>query len=121
LEEDRVNTDQLISVASQPCSVIVPIWEDWLKQAGLFVMRTFDIQESRLPAASPCSCIHHGTAQCDCQMVILLVYSQLGAPVSLLAHGSHGQTWLSFASVFEAGSNALESDIRELFELKMYL
>jgi hypothetical protein len=53
-------------------------------------------------------------------MVILLVYSQVGPPVSLLAHGGNGHTWLSFASAFEPGSKPLESDIRELFELKLY-
>jgi hypothetical protein len=53
-------------------------------------------------------------------MVILLVYSQVGAPISLLAPGSDGQTWLSFAWAFDPGNSPLESDIRELFELKLY-
>jgi hypothetical protein len=52
-------------------------------------------------------------------MVIFLVYSQVGAPVSLLAHGSDGHTWLSFAGSVGPDSNSLEAHIRELFELKL--
>ena len=33
--------------------------------------------------------------ECDCQMVVLLVYAPVGAPVSLVIHGNDGQSWLS--------------------------
>ena len=70
----------------------------WLSQhmtaEGLRLARTFDLQAARLPHHD-CSCPHHGTEQCDCQMVILLVYGHGHHPVSLVAHAHNGQTWFS--------------------------
>ena len=65
-----------------------------LAGAGLQVVRSFDLRSARL-AHAECTCPHHGTAQCTCQLVVLLVYGQGGAPMSLVAHGHNGQTWLS--------------------------
>ncbi len=65
-----------------------------LENAGLRVMPSFD---SSL-AASPAACPHHGTEQCDCQIVILLVYGKDGYPATLMAHGQDGETWISIAS-----------------------
>lgn len=65
-----------------------------LSDAGLQVVRSFDLRSARM-AHAECTCPHHGTAQCTCQFVVLLVYGQGGAPVTLVAHGHDGQTWLS--------------------------
>ena len=65
-----------------------------LSSAGLRVMRSFDLRSARADHAE-CTCPHHGTAQCTCQFVVFLVYGQSGAPVTLVAHGHDGQTWLS--------------------------
>ena len=68
---------------------------DWLagqvRAAGLQVMQTFDLQAAR-SAHTACSCPHHGTQACDCQMVVLLIYAADCPPASLLAHSSAGQT-----------------------------
>ena len=57
----------------QPCDDAI----DWVihqvSGVGLQVMRTFDLQAARHDPAD-CPCPHHGTEQCDCQMVVLLVY-----------------------------------------------
>jgi hypothetical protein len=66
-----------------------------LSSAGLQVVRSFDLRSARM-AHAECTCPHHGTAQCTCQFVVLLVYGQGGAPMSLVVHGHDGQTWLSF-------------------------
>jgi hypothetical protein len=69
-----------------------------LGTAGLQVVRTFDLQVARCKqsgANASCPCPHHGTDQCDCQMVILLVYGKGRQPVSIVAHGYNGQTWFS--------------------------
>ena len=65
-----------------------------LSSAGLQVVRSFDLRSARMTHAE-CTCPHHGTAECTCQFVVLLVYGQGGAPMSLVAHGHDGQTWLS--------------------------
>ncbi len=65
-----------------------------LEDSGLRVMMSFDSQLTR-NAATPTACPHHGTADCDCQIVILLVYDRDGQPATLLAHGQDGETWIS--------------------------
>jgi len=87
-------------VLEQPCDSAI----DWVTREisgiGLQIVRTFDLHVARL-AHGDCPCPHHGTDQCDCQMVVLLVYGNGGytssknQPVSLVAHGHNGQTSFS--------------------------
>jgi hypothetical protein len=65
-----------------------------LSSVGLHVMRTFDFQAARL-AHTDCPCPHHGTEQCDCQMVVLLIYGGENQPISMVAHSFDGKTWFS--------------------------
>ncbi len=67
-----------------------------LGQAGLHAVQTFDLQSAR-HALSECPCPHHDTAECDCQMVVLLVYGEAEKPVTLILHGNQNITWVSFA------------------------
>ena len=46
-----------------------------LARHGWYVIRSFDLQ-SALGAHGGCECPHHGTAQCNCQFVVLLVYGE---------------------------------------------
>jgi len=62
-----------------------------LAQAGLRAVQTFDLQSAR-HALSECPCPHHGTAECDCQMVVLLVYGKAEEPLTLILHGNQGIT-----------------------------
>jgi hypothetical protein len=62
-----------------------------LAENGLEVMRSFDLQAARA-AHTCCTCPHHGTEQCDCQMIVLLVYDRQSGPLTLVAHGYNGQT-----------------------------
>jgi hypothetical protein len=57
-----------------------------LTQNGLRVIQTFDLNTAR-HTLEDCSCPHHGTSECDCQMVVLLVYGETGGPVTLILHG----------------------------------
>jgi hypothetical protein len=70
---------------------------DWtihlLENAGLQVLRTFDLQEARL-SHPDCPCPHHGTEACDCQMSVLLVYQAGQDPASILIHSFQETTWL---------------------------
>ncbi len=58
---------------------------------GLQVVRSFDLQTAR-SSHTNCTCPNHGTAECDCQMVVLLVYDKRGEPLTLMAHSQDGQT-----------------------------
>jgi len=93
-----------------PCEEAVLFVVQRMQQAGLTVMRTFDLHETRVEHTG-CSCQHHGTDQCDCQMVVLLVYGKDTSPVSLIAHGHSGQTWFSLAEYFGATNTRLEAQI----------
>ncbi len=65
-----------------------------LNRVGLNVMRTFDLQVAR-NANTECPCPHHGSDQCDCQMVVLLVYGDDNQPISMVTHSFDGRTWFS--------------------------
>lgn len=65
-----------------------------LNQAELQVMRSFDLKVAR-SAHVNCTCPYHGTDQCNCQMVVLLVYGQDGSPATLVVHGHDGQTQIA--------------------------
>ena len=65
-----------------------------LKARGFQVERTFDLHAARMSQAN-CPCPNHGTNDCTCQMVVLLVHGQKPQPVTLVVHGHDDQTCLS--------------------------
>ncbi len=77
-----------------PCSEVLVRLQRALQRAGLRSLATFDLQTARSGAAG-CACPHHGTAECDCQMIVLLIYADSSTPTSLMLHGSDGRTWIS--------------------------
>ncbi len=84
-----------------------------VSSAGLKVLRTFDLQVARL-AHTECPCPHHGTDQCDCQMVVLLVYGDSIQPISLVAHSHDGKTWFSLVNTPQQRADPrLEATIRQ--------
>lgn len=85
-----------------------------LSRAGLRVVPTFDLQIARL-AHPDCSCPHHGTEQCSCQLVILLIYGKQEEPATMVIHGRDGKTWLSFSTPLETRAHGpLETTVRNL-------
>src|SRR5215211_5399206 len=75
-----------------------------LLKAGLRGVQTFDLQTARA-ASHDCECPNHGTEQCDCQMVVLLVYGSMEEPATLILHGNDGKTWLSITASAKSGSS----------------
>jgi len=64
-----------------------------LTRHGFRVIRSFDLRSALAPLAAHagCDCPHHGTAQCTCQFVVLLVYDDPStgsgsAPAVVTAH-----------------------------------
>ena len=86
---------------------------DVLHGSGLRVMTSFDSQLTRT-TVTPSVCPHHGTADCDCQIVILLIYDQDGQPATLFAHGQDGETWISLVvAPGQRPDAALENKIKQ--------
>lgn len=103
-----------------PCDQAV----DWLMiklhQAGLWVVRTFDLQSTR-QAQGACPCPHHGTDICDCQMMVLLVYQAHQGPVSIIAHGYNRRTWFSIVNTPQQRPDPhLDAMIRSLVETPLF-
>ena len=64
---------------------------DRLTEDGMQVIRSFDLQTART-AHVDCECPHHGKDECDCQLVVMLVYDERGTLLTLLAHGKDNKT-----------------------------
>ncbi len=76
------------------CEEAVRLVKESLLRGGLRVLETFDLRDARLGLADYL-CPYHGQDECDCQMVVLLVYGEAMAPTALTLHGNGGQTWIS--------------------------
>ena len=83
-----------------------------LTRAGFRIVRTFDLRSAR-QAHPECPCPHHGTDDCNCQLIVLLVYGKQAEPATMVIHGQDGKTWLSLATPIEArSSHNLASTVR---------
>jgi hypothetical protein len=92
-----VNPLPVIFSASCSCDETLSRITQSLTQTGLRVMETFDLHNARLGAAAT-PCPYHGATQCDCQMVVLMIYGKGTTPTALTLHGNGGQTWLSLTN-----------------------
>jgi len=98
-----MNTSPFLS-ANHSCDDALQWTRKQLLRAGLRAVQTFDLHNARV-GLHDCPCPNHGTDECDCQMVVLLVYGTASdvstpldtSPVTLILHGNDGQTWLSIA------------------------
>ena len=88
------------------CERITTHLMEGLELAACKTIRSFDLQAAR-KAHTNCSCPYHGEAQCDCQMIFLLVYfPDEDAPSTIIVHGYDGVTSLNW-------NDALSKDKRE--------
>jgi hypothetical protein len=116
-----INLETLMSfspfrIVEQNCDDALQWANRELLHAGLRTMQTFDLSAARA-GAHDCLCPYHGTEQCDCQMVILLVYGSDEGPETLILHGNEGKTSLSLAHTMQPVSR-LAIQIRNALELK---
>jgi hypothetical protein len=105
-----VNQNRTILNLQQSCDEAIPYFMERMKKAGLYVIRTFNLHETRLDDLA-CTCPHHGTEKCDCQMVVLMVYGKDNQPASLVVHGHNGQTWFSLVEFLGSTNPHLEAQI----------
>ncbi len=100
----------------QECEAAVEQIIERLKSDGLQVIRSFDLKTARM-AHTECTCPHHGTEQCDCQMVVLLVYEGTEQPITMVAHDFEGKTHISIEYSPPPESNrVLEAAILQALE-----
>ncbi len=92
---DMVQGASFITLHTNWATAIVQIRQA-LTSAGFKVLCTFDLQVARSEPVDYV-CPIHGTAQCDGQIVMLLVYDRDYPPLTLEVHGHDGLT--SFAIV----------------------
>ncbi len=86
-----------------------------LRRQGWQVVRSFDLQTAR-QAHTGCSCPHHGTDQCSCQMAVFLIYGESSEPLTLVAHGRDGQVELSLVDdPAQSDSHYIAYRIRQVF------
>ena len=112
-------TKQLFTIPLE-CETAVAQIIERLKSDGLQVIRSFDLKTARM-AHTECTCPHHGTEQCDCQMVVLLVYEGAGQPITMVAHDFEGNTHVSIEYSPSPESNRLlESAILQALEKENY-
>ncbi len=90
-----MNISPFLSV-NRPSDEALQWTKKQLLQAGLRPIQTFDLHAARV-GLHDCPCPHHGTDDCDCQMVVLLVYGKAGEPLTLILHGHDEQIWFSIA------------------------
>ena len=103
----------------QTCNEAYRLTSERLQEAGLRLVRTFDLHTVRA-GIHGCSCPHHGSEDCDCQLVILLVYKVGEQPVTLILHGEDGSTWFSTAEAPASGDNsALSLEIKRILEREL--
>lgn len=123
-----MNTSPFLSI-NHPCDEALQWTKQQLSQASLRVVQTFDLHTVRL-AMHDCPCPNHGIEECDCQMVVLLVYGKVAdvstlptvvntSPATLILHGNDGQTWVSIANDLQQQTDAkLINSIRQALEVK---
>jgi hypothetical protein len=86
-----------------------------LEIAGYQVIRSFDLQRARA-VHTACTCPHHGSAECDCQMIVLLIYLSNGEPYTLLIHGRDGATRIDWGEALPENEEiALFKIIKDVF------
>lgn len=86
-----------------------------LQDRGIDVTRSFDLQATR-SVHNGCSCPYHGTDQCNCQLMVLLVYKNEQSPLTLVLEGRNQHTWISVVyTPGQAVDNRLINLIIEVF------
>jgi hypothetical protein len=81
--------------------------------SGLQVTNSFDLQTARATLVDPscCPCPYHGTPDCTCQYVVLLVSLGDAPPISVVIHGYDNST---FISLIHSETEARDEELAEL-------
>jgi hypothetical protein len=107
------------AILHRPCDEAVAWAARKLELTGFQVVRTFDLQAARL-AHLDCPCPHHGMSQCNCQMVVLLVYQGEHPPATMVIHGNDDTSWFYLINMPQQPiGQHLENSIQEALSLEI--
>lgn len=96
------------------CEVVAGHLIQQLAYSGIRAERSFDLQRARAVHTN-CTCPHHVTVKCNCQMIVLLVYFPNSVLHTLIAHGCDGITHLNWNEELSQNDEiALRAIIREV-------
>lgn len=90
----------------------IALLSDHLEKIGLKMERSFDMRIQQNGNIA-CSCLHHGTKECDCQIIVLLIYGTLDGPDSVVAHSRDGRTVFSIAA---GPGKPQDADLMKIFQ-----
>lgn len=96
-------------------SVVLDLIIELLEDDGLRVIRSFDLQAA-CASFEANICPHHGKGPCDCQMIVLLVYSEDGFPLSLVMHGHNGRIQVGIREEAGSPNHELDTRVRSLLD-----
>jgi hypothetical protein len=104
-----------ILTLNQEAEIAVTWAMSQLQTRGFQVERTFDLHTARMEHAN-CPCPHHGTINCTCQMVVLLIHGIDQQLATLIVHGNDNKTCLSLV---ESANQPEAAKIIEVLELEV--
>lgn len=82
-----------LMVINAQCSQLAGPLKETIDEAGLWAFQSFDLRTTRA-VHDGCTCPNHGTSECTCELIVLLVYRALGNPISLILDGRDGMTYV---------------------------
>ncbi len=96
-----MSQSRLFLSVNQSCAEALHWVDNRIQVAGMESLHTFDLKVAQ-SSHGECSCPHHGTSDCNCQVVFLLIYhgqnhlkDERGEqPLCLMVHGHDEQTWV---------------------------
>lgn len=68
-----------------------------LDTRGLVVKESFDLQIAKATHTGY-DCPHHGSTDCDCQILVMLVYGKSSSPITLVIHSMDSRTHISIVA-----------------------
>lgn len=96
-----------------PCDQVVDHLTALFQAEGMHVTRSFDLLAARRGLIDPesCPCPSHGTSQCTCQYVVLLVNLPDTPPESVVAHGHGDHTVISLPALEHSDNSQLIAEM----------
>ena len=101
-----------VFIIESPCAQFVERLKIALIDKGFLVLQSFDLQSTRI-IHDDCSCPHHGANQCNCEVIVLLIYQGRSAPIPILLDGRDGKTFVSIVIEMEDPSFSHLAEIIE--------
>lgn len=85
-----------VMVIDAHCSQFARMLQAVFSAAGLSAFQSFDLRSTRA-LHEGCTCPNHGTRQCTCELIVLLVYLPEGGPLTVVLDGRDAQTFVFLA------------------------